>query len=189
MLAIIRKDWEELRRLVTLGGAAMLAPVAALRVGAARPQLAWSMVEGVVAATPFLYAHYVFALERRPNALGFVLSLPITPTRFILAKYASVFSMTLFTVSAPGLLLGDVRFLFYANSAALFFAAMFMAPTVVSDKAWIAQIPFFLLLLLRIALLPLNWVQSHPAIYSVLALALTGLTVFYSAHLFSVKSA
>jgi ABC-type Na+ efflux pump permease subunit len=188
VIAIIRKDWRDLRRIIALGVAAMFAPIVALRVGAARPEIAWAMVHGVIAAAPFLYAHFCVAIERQHKALEFVLSLPITPAQFVFAKYASLFSMTLFTVSAPGLLLGDLKFLFYANSAALFFAAIFMAPAVVSDKTWAAQIPFFFVLLLRIVLFPMNWVQSHPAVYAILALALTGLTVLYSAYFFSVKS-
>ncbi len=199
-VVFIRKDWVEFRKAIILISLGLLVPVFMVRAGAPRPDFARGMMGGVLLAGPFLFAQSCFLTERQHGTLQFLLALPITPSELVLAKYASLFSMTLFTVNAPGLLLGDPAFLFYANTASLLLASLFMAATVISDKPWAAQLPLWFVIMATMPLEPLlrkfypdglrqiAWIAAHHTWIACGALALTPLIVLGSIWIFARKS-
>ncbi|PYS45668.1 MAG: hypothetical protein DMG13_31590, partial [Acidobacteria bacterium] len=64
---------------------------------------------GATLVYPYGLAHFCFVIPRRAGLLR--LLTPATPVQLVLAKYASAFSMALFTVNIPGLMLRDLDFL------------------------------------------------------------------------------
>jgi hypothetical protein len=94
------------------------------------------VIAGILAAVPFIYAQFCFDAARREGRLQLLLALPITPQELVLAKFASLFSMTLFTINVAVVLLHDLRALAYSNVTGLFMASIFMSAAVVSEKPW-----------------------------------------------------
>jgi ABC-type Na+ efflux pump permease subunit len=137
----IKKDWFESRK-----------PIAVLTCGLLVSILAFAgefenaMITGLLMAASFIYAQSCFSTERRHGTLEFLLALPVTRLQLVLAKYASLFSMALFTVSVPGLFLDDFSLLIYGNLLTLFLSTLFMAATIISDKPWAAQLPLWLVI-------------------------------------------
>jgi len=68
---------------------------------------------------------------------------PITPTQFMLAKFASAFSMAIFVVTLPGVLLCDFWFVYHANIGALLMTSLCMAAVVISDEEWVRLFPLW----------------------------------------------
>src|SRR5207247_4989747 len=61
---------------------------------------------GATLVYPYGLAHFCFVIPRRAGLLR--LLTPATPVQLVLAKYASAFSMALFIVNIPGLMLRDL---------------------------------------------------------------------------------
>lgn len=192
----IRKDWCEFRKPIFVLTLGMLVPIAMLWFGVGRPDLARGMLAGVMLAGPFIYSQSCFLNERRQGTLLFILFLPVTRRDFVLSKFASLFSMILFTVNAPGVLLGDPRFLFQANAVALLLSSVFMTATVVSDKPWAPQLPFWVIIIGTIPAEPvlrkffpqgLNvvpWIAAHRSELAAAAYVLTAVIVSTAAWIF-----
>ena len=144
---IARKDWAEAPKVVvglTLG---LMVPALLVRFAPGRSDdFAKSLLAGLLAGAGFGYAQFCFLNERLRGTLEFMLSLPIEPRQLVLAKFVSLYSMVLFTVNVPGLFVPDLRLIYITNAAALSLATVFMATTVISDKAWASQIPIWFLL-------------------------------------------
>ena len=147
-LHIIRKDWAEYRRMILGLTAALLVPGLLIVFFPVRSvDFAKGLLAGLLGASGLGYAQFCFLNERQRSTLDLLLSLPIEPHQLVLAKYASLYSMVLFTVNIPALLVPDLQLIFIVNTAALTLATIFMAATVISDKPWAAQLPIWLLLI------------------------------------------
>jgi ABC-type Na+ efflux pump permease subunit len=199
-LHIARKDWRESRRLLALLTAGLIAPALLARFpGEGSRDFAIGLLAGLLAGTGFGYAQYCFLSERQRGTLDTLLSLPVRPHEIVLAKYCSLYSMVLFTVNVPMLLVPDLKLVFVTNSAALFLATLFMASTVVSARPWAFQIPVWGLLLFvlpterileryyPVGLEPFRAVLAHPLRLSLAALLLVPILVGLSTLIFSVR--
>jgi hypothetical protein len=188
---IIRKDWREFRKPMLALGAGMGLPVLMILSGRGRADLARGLLMGTTVAAPFFYAQSCFYIERQRGTLDLLLSLPLSRLELVLAKFASVFSMTLVTINIPTLLLRDVSLLLHANAAALFLACFFMSAAVITDKPWAPQIPFLLVVLLTMThpgnVDAVAWISSHTNVAATDALAVTPLLTAVSAWVFSRK--
>ena len=144
---IARKDWAEAKRVIaglTLG---LMVPALLARFAPGRSDdFAKGLLTGLIAGAGFGYAQFCFLNERLRGTLELLLSLPVAPRQLVLAKFVSLYSMVLFTVNVPGLLVPNIRLVFFTNAAALSLATVFMTATVLSDKAWTSQIPIWVLL-------------------------------------------
>src|SRR6059036_3750163 len=106
------------------------------------------MLAGILISASYSFAYSCFISERQRGTLHLLLSLPVEPFDLVLAKYASLYSMTLFTANLPGLFLRDWRLLFLLNAFVLLFSTICMAGTVISEKPWAPMIPLWIALVL-----------------------------------------
>ena len=199
---IARKDWAEARKVVvglTLG---LMVPALLVRFAPGRSDdFAKGLLAGLLAGAGFGYAQFCFLNERLRGTLEFLLSLPIEPRQLVLAKFVSLYSMVLFTVNVPGLFVPDLRLIYITNAAALSLATVFMATTVISDKAWASQIPIWFLLVFVVPIqrileryypdgLPLfEALTSNPTLLATLALLGSPIIVVISIFIFHRKGA
>ena len=197
---IIRKDWAEYRRMILGLTAALLVPGLLIVFFPVRSaDFAKGLLAGLLGASGLGYAQFCFLNERQRSTLDLLLSLPIEPHQLVLAKYASLYSMVLFTVNIPALLVPDLQLIFMINTAALTLATIFMAATVISDKPWAAQLPIWLLLIFIVpserlltrfyppGLDILRTITAHPNVLATLALLLTATLVGMSVLCFSTQ--
>jgi len=144
---IARKDWAETRNVVLLLTAGLLVPALLVRLAPGRSDdFAKGLLAGLLTGAAFGYAQFCFLNERQRGTLELLLNLPIHPQRLILAKYASMYSMVLFTVNVPGMIVPDLKLAYMVNAAALSLSTVFMSATVISDKPWASQAPVWILL-------------------------------------------
>ena len=201
-LHIARKDWRESRRILVLLTSGLLVPALIVRTaGEESRDFAMGLLAGMLAGTGFGYSQYCFLNERQRGTLETLLALPVRPFQIVLAKYASLYSMVLFTVNVPALLLPQPRLLYVTNAAALFLATLFMAATVISSRPWASQIPVWGLLLFVLptrqlleryypaGLGPFEAVLSRPLALSTIAFLLVPLLAIGSTLVFSAKAA
>ena len=201
-LHIARKDWRESRRILVLLTSGLLVPALIVRTaGEESRDFAMGLLAGMLAGTGFGYSQYCFLNERQRGTLETLLALPVRPFQIVLAKYASLYSMVLFTVNVPALLLPQPRLLYVTNAAALFLATLFMAATVISSRPWASQIPVWGLLLFVLptrqlleryypaGLGPFEAVLSRPLALSTIAFLLVPLLAIGSTMVFSAKAA
>ena len=199
-LNIIRKDWAEYRTMILGLTAALLVPALLIVFFPVRSaDFAKGLLAGLLGGAGFGYAQFCFLNERQRGTLDLLLSLPIEPHQIVLAKYASLYSMVLFTVNIPALLVPDLQLIFIVNTAALTLATIFMAATVISDKPWAAQLPIWLLLIFIVpserlltrfyppGLDLLKAISTHPNVLATLALLLTVILVGISVSCFSTQ--
>jgi hypothetical protein len=114
---------------------------------------------------------------------------PTTPIQLVLTKYVSAFSMALFMVNIPGLVLRDLQFLFYLNAAVLLMTALCMAAAVISPERWAPLIPLFIVFVLMNYLRPqlkeqFDWIAAHPTAASIIALSAIPVIVYCSVIVF-----
>ena len=195
-LNIIRRDLSEYRKPILILMGAMLALPLIFRQSL---DFAKGAVAGLMIGASYGFAQMCFITERQRRTLDLLLSLPIRPFHLVLAKYGSVFSMSLLLVNVPGVFLLSVTSIYIANAAAIFCAAVCTTPSVLSDKPWAPQVPVWIAIGL-LPLLPLvrRWwpesilvlrsMASHPLIISTALLAISGVMVLVAALLFERKS-
>jgi hypothetical protein len=183
--AILRKDWTEHYRPILIITGGLFVPVLLTLTGAVSPAMGRVLKIGMIAGSAFFLGQMWFQNERQHGTLDLLLSLPMAPREVVAAKYVSLCSAVLFSVNVPGLVLLDFNGLFAANSFALFLAAAFMAATVVSDKPWAPQIPFWIVILF---LAPYQAVRDNPGMLALIALLTTPLLVAVSAVIFQRKT-
>jgi hypothetical protein len=140
---IIRKDWAEHKKLVLFVTAGMFLPV----ILGVHTDFGRGMAAGILMGASYSYGHFCFYAERQRATLQLLLALPVRPMDLVLAKYASLYSMALFTANVPGIFLGDLRVLFVLNAFVIFLSTATMASTVVSKKPWAPMIPFWFVLI------------------------------------------
>jgi len=199
--AILRKDWTEHYRAILIITGGFFVPVLLTLTGAGSPALARGLKIVMISGSAFFFGQMWFHNERRRGTLDLLLSLPVAPRDVVAAKYVSLCSAVLFSVNVPGLVLLDFHGLFVANSFALFLAAGFMAATVVSDKPWAPQIPFWIVMLFLVA--PLDQILrrfspeglafytavcDNPDLPALIALMATPLLVVISVGIFQRKT-
>jgi ABC-type Na+ efflux pump permease subunit len=191
-LNIIRRDLLEYRNvLLGLVGVMLLLPFVTGR----SPDFVRGAVSGLMVGASYGFAQMCFITERQKRTLDLLLSLPIRPFRLVLAKYGSVLAMSLLFVNVPGLWLLGWKDLYLANAISIFFAALCMTPSVVSDKPWAPQVPLWI----AVAVFPfapalarwwtgsaavLRAVAAHPLILATALLAATGIAVLAAAFHF-----
>ncbi len=143
--AITYKDWLEHRFAIALiTGLECIS----MSVRFAEPKtrdFAGGVAAGGLLAAAFVYAHSSFDIERKRGTLGLLLSLPAQPFSLVIAKYASMCSMLLFTINVPGVFLGDWRLLLRVNAALLLISTFFLMSSVVSESFVASQVPLFVL--------------------------------------------
>lgn len=140
---IIKKDWYEYKKPIVLLTAAMFAPLLFTK----NSDFSKGMMAGILIAGSYGYAYFCFAAERQRGTLQLLQSLPVRSFDLVLAKYASLYSMALFTANVPGAWLRDMRLLFMMNACVLLLATISMAVTVISDKPWAPMIPMWIALI------------------------------------------
>jgi ABC-type Na+ efflux pump permease subunit len=143
-LSIIRRDWSEYKRAILVLTAGMFTP---FLLAGPSADFSKGFMTGLMISAGYGFAQVCFFSERQRRTLDLLLSLPIRPRNLIISKYASLYSMTLFTVNIPGVFMGDFSALFLANAASIFVATLSMTPSVLSDKSWAPQLPLWSLLL------------------------------------------
>jgi hypothetical protein len=157
---VMRNDWRAFRATVYLLTFAWLVLLVLIKRNLSL-DFARSSAAGLLLIAPFVYAR---ACCHRRSDLKPLLAFPMTPAKAVLAKYASALSMTAFTINLPGLLLGDLRLLLYANAAGLFITTAFMAPAIISDSPWAHLISLWIAMILARPALQagsLNWLAAH----------------------------
>jgi ABC-type Na+ efflux pump permease subunit len=195
-LNIIRRDLLEYRKpLLALVGIMLLLPFVTGR----SPDFVKGAVSGLMIGASYGFAQMCFITERQRRTLDLLLSLPIRPFRLAVAKYGSVIAMSLLFVNVPGFWLLGWKDLYVANAISIFFAALCMTPSVVSDKPWAPQLPLWI----AVALFPFapslaRWwtgsavvvraVAAHPLITATALLAVTGMAVLAAAFHFDRSS-
>jgi hypothetical protein len=140
---VIRKDWFEHKKLILFITGGMFLPM----ISGVQTDLGRGMVAGILMGASYSYGHFCFYAERQRGTLQLLLSLPVRPMDLALAKYASLYSMALFTANVPGVFLRDLRLLFILNAFVVFLATASMAGTVISEKPWASMIPFWFVLI------------------------------------------
>jgi ABC-type Na+ efflux pump permease subunit len=198
---IVLKDWSEYKTPVL--GVTCGTALAALLTGMLSPEsgFAKGTLIGVGIGSAYGFAQSCFYNERQRGTLALLLGLPLTPSSLVLAKFMSAFSMAAFTITVPGLLLGDFRFLLFANLAGLLLTTVCMAATVVCDKPWAPQLPIWIILILAVPVprllrrrppffdALLRWAVSHPPAIALFALALIAAIISVSVRVFERKAA
>jgi len=142
-LNIIHKDWLEYGKPIAFLTAGMFVP---LIVSNKSSDFSKGMLAGILISASYSFAYSCFLSERQRGTLQLLLSLPLRPFELVLAKYASLYSMALFTANLPGVFLGDLLLLFFLNAFVLLFSTICMAGTVVSEKPWAPMVPLWILL-------------------------------------------
>jgi ABC-type Na+ efflux pump permease subunit len=140
-LDLIRKDWFEYRRLIALFTAGPFVPLLMTNRSSDFRQ---GMLAGLLIGAAYGYAYMCFLVERQRGTLQFLLSLPVRPSDLVLGKYASLYSMVLFTVNVPGLFFGNLQTMLLINAFVLLLSTICMATTVISDKPWAPAIPLWI---------------------------------------------
>lgn len=192
---IVRKDWLEYRKpLFGVAFAIFGGVLLNVLFTPERSNFSRGVIAGVIFGGSLGFAQFCFFNERQRSTLQLLLSLPVDPMRLVFAKYASLFSMVLFNVNLPGVVVGDLRFLLFANLVALLLSTICMASTVISGKPWAPQLPLwiivgsaipaFRLIPRSVATEALLWVVSRPFQIGFIAFLLIPLIVFVSAFLF-----
>jgi hypothetical protein len=189
---IIRTDWKRHAKAeLSLVGVMIVIILAMLRF-APDPVFAKSVLISVGLTIPWGLGQVCFFIER---AHGFLrIHPPATPFQLVLAKFGSVFSMILFIVNAPGVLIRDPVFLFHLNAAVLLMMTICMAIVVLSEQAWAAMLPLWLVFLPYLYLRSqvdalLAWGALHGTALSIAALGAIPLIVVWSALNFRMKPA
>src|SRR2546427_11382351 len=150
MVKIIRKDWKQHgKMLLGLVGGMMLVMLVMTWL-TSDLVFAKGVAIGVGLVVPYGFAQLCFFIERQHGLLRVIP--PTTPFQLVLTKFASAFSLALFIVNIPGVLLRDLRFLFYINDGVLLMTTVCMAIAVISSQAWTSLLPL--------------WVVFVPYIYS-----------------------
>jgi hypothetical protein len=188
VLALSRKDWDENRHPIIVMSAGLFIASFILGLDEQSP-FAKGMLLGLVSCSGYLFGHSCFASERRLGALDMLLALPFSPFQLVLAKYFSCLSITFTVITIPSLVHHNVLVLYRSYSLALFIATIFMATTVVSDKAWAPQVPFWIMMLLLSPLrrVPLRYLTLHPDLIAAVLLVLIPPIIFISAKIFVVS--
>ena len=197
---IARKDWTETRNVVLLLTAGLLVPALLVRLAPGRSDdFAKGLLAGLLVGTGFGYAQFCFLNERQRGTLGLLLNLPIHPQHLIFAKFASMYSMVLFTVNVPAMIVPDLQLAYVVNAAALFLSTVFMAATVVSDKPWAFQTPVWILLVFVLPIQRLlsryyprglelfNAISDSPLLLALIALLSVPVVVLVSARFFAAS--
>jgi hypothetical protein len=193
VINIIRKDWFEFRKTIFLMTAAMLLPVFAFEGSR-------DFIRGVFAgygvSAAYCFAYFSFSSERQRGTLNLLLSFPVRPADLVLAKYVSLYSMTLFGANLPGILLGDFYFLLLLNAFVIFLSTLSMSFTVMSDKPWAAIIPMWFVLIFFMpirkvferffpdGLALIQFLGEHITLWAGLAIATTPFIALGSAYWF-----
>jgi hypothetical protein len=187
---IIRNDWAEFKTPVFFLTFIWLAPLVLIWRGV-YIDLARGMASGSVVCAPFMYARASLYYLYRRDALKSLLAPPMTPIMLVLTKYASAFSMTVFTINLGAPLLGDLRLILYANVAGLFITTLFMAPSVISRASWVHLIPLWTVLLLVRPVLQGNfeWLAANATLLTAVALVSIPIMVLFSAQIFALRHA
>ena len=172
---IIRKDWFEHKKLILFITGGMFLPM----ISGIQTDLGRGMVAGILMGASYSYGHFCFYAERQRGTLQLLLSLPVRPMDLALAKYASLYSMALFTANVPGVFLRDLRLLFILNAFVVFLSTASMAGTVISDKPWAPMIPFWFVL---IFVMPIQNVLKRYYPKGV------GIYVFLAAHILTIAA-
>ena len=141
---IIRKDWAEYWKTVILLTAGMFLPLLVVR---GSKDFSQGLMVGIIISGSYGYAHFCFMAERLRGTLDLLLSLPVKPFDLVLAKFASLYSMALFTTNLPGIFMRDLRVLFFLNALVLILSTLCMAATVVSEKPWAPIAPVWIVLI------------------------------------------
>jgi hypothetical protein len=190
--AIVRKDWKQhAKPLLGLVGGMIVIILAMMRLA---PDVAFgkAVLAGVGLVVPYGLAQICFFIERQYGLLRIIP--PATPFQLVLAKFASAFSMVLFIVNIPGLLIGDPVFLFRLDIGVLLMTSVCMAIVVISDQTWASLIPLWILFLPYLYARPLidgilGWAASHDVALAVAGLCVIPLIVLWSALNFKMKPA
>jgi ABC-type Na+ efflux pump permease subunit len=190
---ITRKDWAESSPIILMLTAALMIPAVLTRVDPDNSAgFATGLLAGLLIGTSFGYAQYTFANERQRGTLELLRSLPITARQLVLAKYISLYSMVLFTINIPALIVPNLTMIYMVNCSALFMSTLFMSATVISDKPWAPQLPLYFLVILILpiqrlliryfpqGLTLLDLITTNPTLVPTIGLGLTPLLVLVS---------
>jgi hypothetical protein len=188
-IGIIAKDWSAHGKfLFGIAGAMAVGILLVMRLGPGA-ELARGILVGVGVVGPYGFAQLCFFIQRQNDLLRPLMIPPITPTRLVLAKYASAFSMALFVVNVPGIFLGDFAFVGYVNVGVLLMTSICMAVVIISTQPWAPLAPIWALLLPYLYARPLlqsgfQWIAAHRTGVSITALCIIPFIVYGSALIF-----
>jgi hypothetical protein len=183
---IIKKDWREYWKTIMVLTAALFVPLIFTRGHAT--DFSKGMMAGVLVGASYAYAYFCFAAERLRGTLQLLQGLPVRSFDLVLAKYASLYSMALFTANVPGPFLRDLHLLFMMNACILFLSTVSMAATVVSEKPWAPLAPMWGVLILFMPagrLGAFTAVVSHATFFAVVGMTLVPVIAIGSARFYS----
>ncbi len=188
---IISKDWKRHWKpmIATVTGMA-LGVLFVMRFGP-DPAMAKGIIIGAGVVCPYGFSQLCFFIERQHGLLKQLLIPSTTPTQLVLAKYGSAFSMAVFVVTVPGILLRDLAFLCYMNIGVLFMTSICMAIAVLSDIPWATMLPVWIVLFpylyTRRSLDNLfRWVIPHSTAISIAGVCLIPMIIYVSAVRFQM---
>ena len=196
--AILEKDWRESWRQIFFMAAFLFTPTILTVLNSQSLTFRHGLMAGALGGSAWALAQGWFQKERQNRTLELLLALPAKPYQVVIAKHVSLCSAILF-MNIPSLLSGDFRLTFIATSFGLLMAVTFMACTVVSDKLWAPQIPFWILMVLfvplgrlqerffPIGLELLRAMQQHPEVPALVALLWTPIIAAVSALVFHYR--
>ena len=186
---LIIKDWADHGRFLVAIAIAMAAGIIVVMKLGPGADLAQGILVGVGVVGPYGFAQLCFFIQRENGLFRRLLKPPITPTKLVLAKYASAFSMSLFVINAPGLFLGDFRFVGYLNIGVLLLTTICMAVVVISEQPWAPLAPIWIILLPYLYARPylqnlFQWVIANRTAVSVAALSIIPFIIYGSTLVF-----
>ena len=181
---ILRKDWTEYWKSILIVTAMLVA------AGTAPPGLASPLNVGILVTAAYLYGQFCFDNERNRETLGLLLDLPLTPLELILAKYVTMYTMVVFTMTVPAMFSHDWTALLVTNARALFLATLFLTSTIVTDGPLGPQFVLFFLILTTYPMNypPIrNWMNGHIIELALVGLVITPIIAIASAFVFAER--
>ena len=188
---IVKKDWSENTEPLAMMTGVLVVPAILVTLGIISGPFAQGMFAGAIVFTPFMFVEVCWTREQRFETVDLLLQLPIARRHLALAKLASVFSMTLFAVTAAGFALRSLAFLFYANAVALLLASIYMAAALVVKHPHAPQIAVLIVVALAFpfrprleSILPIPWLASHAVSLGLAAYAIVALLACFTVRKF-----
>jgi hypothetical protein len=190
---VVRSDWTEFGKFIIRGAGAILICIAVFRrLPKQGPDIVKGLLLGMTCASTYGWAQFCFTTQRYRGTLKKLLE-KNSPMQVVISKYVSAFTMSLFMMNIPGLLMRDPEFMFYLNSGVLLLTALCMAAAVMSKQPSAPLIPLFVVaiptLYLREQLKDqFAWIAANATLCCVVALGAIPFIIYFSGKSFEAEN-
>jgi hypothetical protein len=192
IINVVRSDWTEFGKFIIRGAGAILICIAVFRrMPKQGPDIVKGLLLGMTCASTYGWAQFCFTTQRYRGSLKKLLE-KNTPMQVVISKYVSAFSMSLFMMNVPGLLMRDSEFMLYLNSGVLLLTALCMAAAVVSKQPSAPLVPLIFVavptLYLRDQLKDqFDWIAANASFCCLLALGAIPFIIYFSGKSFEAE--